>query len=134
MSKKTKAGAAGGAVAIFLAGVLALFGISGETIVEVGYELSKSETVYEMSLSLPEDAEADIVELYVSGNLVTKALMPNGTLKSIPFVFSDLENVELRVYKLGKVIGVGNFKDDRLYIAFKDGATKAEGVTADDED
>lgn len=123
MSKsKKKTGAAVGIAAIFAAATLALFGISGNTVVEVDYILKNGDSLSELSIYPPENIGVDIVELYCNDNIVTKTVLPNGTLKSIPFVFSNLENLELRLYKLNEVVGIGNFKDDKLYVAFKDDA------------
>lgn len=119
-----KKGLIAGAAAIFVAATLAVFGISGDTIVEVDYSLTTENNLSELSLTPPEEASVDIVELYCNGELVTKAVLPDGTLKSIPFVFSDLSNLELRLYRLNEVIGIGKFEDDKLYVAFKDDVIK----------
>ena len=109
-------------VAVFAAATLAFFGISGNTVIQVDYELKTSDNVAEMYVHPPEELSVDIVELYCNGEEVTKTVLPNGALKSIPFVFTDLHNLELRFYKLSECIGVGNFKDDKLYVAVKDNA------------
>ena len=127
MSKKTKT-LAGSIAAIFAAATLALFGISGENVIEVDYEIKESSNLVEMSVYPPESAEVDIVELYCNDQLVTKTVLPNGKLKSIPFVFAELGNLELRFYKLNEVIGVGNFDDKTLYVAFKDDITVDSGT------
>ena len=130
MSNKKK-GAITSVAAIFVAATLAMFGISGETVLEVDYTLETDGNLCEMTVNPPEEIGVDIVELYCNDSFVTKTVLPNGTLKSIPFVFSNLENLELRFYKLGKVIGVGNFKDEKLYVAFVEEVT--EEVTEDAE-
>ena len=72
-----------------------------------------------MEIYAPQEYSFDIVELLCNGQSVTKTVLPNGKLTTIPFVFSNLDNCELRFSKLGEVIAVGNFKDDKLYIAIK---------------
>lgn len=121
MTKKKKGGIAAGAAAIFTAAVLALFGISGETVIEVDYSIEEDANLAEMTVSPPDEMSTDIVELYCNGEKVTTALLPSGKLSSIPFVFSDLENLEIRFYTLGECVAVGNFKGDKLYAAVKDG-------------
>lgn len=118
MSNKKK-GAITGVAAIFVAATLAMFGISGEKIIEVDYSIHENGNVAEMTVDVPEEMEADIVELLCNDSTVTKTLMPGGKLKTIPFIFTKLENLELRFYKLGEVIGVGRFKDNKLYVAVK---------------
>lgn len=126
MTDKKKKGAAAGAAAIFASAMIALFGISGEGAVEVEYSIVTQDSVCEMSVNPPEEARADILELYCNDGLVTKTVLPNGTLKSLPLVFSDLENLELRFYKLNEVIGIGKFKGKKLYVAFGDGILETE--------
>lgn len=119
MTNKKKKGAAAGVAALFTAAMV-MFGISGEKAVEVNYSIVTGESVCEMSVEMPEDVGVDIVSLYCNDGLVTKTVLPNGTLKSIPIIFSDLENLELRFYKLNELIGIGKFKDEKLYVAFLD--------------
>lgn len=117
MSKKKKEAVAG--IAALFTAAMVMFGISGEKAVEVNYSIVTGESVCEMSVDMPENISADIVSLYCNDGLVTKTVLPNGTLKSVPIVFSDLENLELRFYKLNELIGIGKFKDEKLYVAFK---------------
>lgn len=128
-----KRGLITGVAAIFVAATLTMFGISGETVIEVDYNLSTQGNLCELSVYPPEEIGVDIVEVYCNDSFVTKTVLPNGTLKSIPFVFSNLENIELRFYKLNEVIGIGNFADEKLYVAFKDDVLKdAEDVITED--
>lgn len=138
MTSKQKKGAAAGAgiAAIFTAVTLLFFGISGDTIIKMDYELIESSNATEMTIYPPEELNVDIVELYCNGEEVTKTVLPQGKLKSIPFVFTDLGNLEIRLYKLNECIGIGNFKDNELYVAVKDGLLSEEtlneiGVTED---
>lgn len=111
-----------GIVATVVSATLMLFGLNAEDAIEVKYDLVHTDAVTELKVYPDEDASVDIVELYCNGSVVTKALLPAETLKSIPFVFSDLTNLELRFYKKGDVIGVGSFNEDKkLYVSFKDG-------------
>lgn len=111
-----------GIVATVVSATLMLFGLNAEDAIEVKYDLVHTDAVTELKVYPDEDASVDIVELYCNGSVVTKALLPTETLKSIPFVFSDLTNLELRFYKKGDVIGVGSFNEDKkLYVSFKDG-------------
>lgn len=118
--------AASGVVAVFAAATLAFFGLNGNTAIETKYEIIKGDKVAELVIYPPEDVGVDIVELYCNESLVTKTLLPEGRLKSIPLVFSDLKNLELKLYKRGKVEGIGKFDEDKLYIVLKDGGAKNE--------
>ena len=126
MTNKQKGGIAAGIVSIFAAATLLFFGISGDTIIKMDYDLIQSENATELAIYPPDELNVDIVELYCNGEEVTKACLPTGTLKSIPFVFTDLGNLELRLYKLNECIGIGNFKDNELYVAVKDGLLSEE--------
>ena len=110
-----------GITSVVASAALALFGLSGQDAVEVKYDLVQVDNATELKIYPDEDVSVDIVELYCNDSVVTKALFPTQTLKSIPFVFSDLTNLELRLYKKGDVIGVGSFNEDnKLYVAFKE--------------
>lgn len=120
--------------ALFCAATLALFGISGEKIIEAEYNITQNETNASMEIIVPNEYSFDIVELLLNGQSVTKTVLPDGKLTTIPFIFSDLSNCELRFSRLGEVVAIGNFKDDKLYIAIKDnigGDTKKDGVQDD---
>lgn len=139
MTNKQKGGLAAGIVSIFTAATLLFFGISGDTIIKVDYDLIQKDNATELAIYPPDELNVDIVELYCNGEEVTKTCLPHGTLKSIPFVFTDLGNLELRLYKLNECIGIGNFKDDELYVAVKDGLLSEEtlaeiGVTDETEE
>lgn len=111
-----------GITAVVASAAIALFGLSGEDAIEVKYDLVQVDNATELKIYPDEDVSVDIVELYCNESVVTKALLPTQTLKSIPLVFSDLTNLELRLYKKGDVIGVGSFNEDKkLYVAFKEG-------------
>ena len=120
--KNTGKKAVTGIAAAVVSATLMLFGLNGKDAIEVKYDLVQTDKVTELKIYPDEDASVDIVELYCNGSIVTKALLPTETLKSLPFVFSDLTNLELRLYKEGDVIGVGSFNEDKkLYVVFKDG-------------
>lgn len=106
--------------AVFCAATLALFGISGDKTVYVDYEINQTDIKAEMSLYLPEDFNADIAELLCNDMSVTKAVLPNDSLATIPFIFTDLNNLEIRFYRIGEVIGVGKFENGRIKVAVKD--------------
>lgn len=117
--------------AVFCAATLALFGISGEKTIYVDYELSQSDTKAELSLTMPDEFDAGIAELLCNDMSVTKALLPDNSLVTIPFIFSDLNNLEIRFYRLGEVVGVGAFDDGRIKVAVKDNFKK---LKTDDDD
>ena len=120
MTNKRKTITASIVAGLFAVTTLAMFGISGETVIEMDYNIVNGETVTSMEVYPPEEMSVDIIELYCNGEFVTRTLLPNGKLQSIPFVFTDVGNLELRFYKLSECIGIGNFKDKILYVAVKD--------------
>ena len=128
MDSKTKKGIGVSVASIFVAATLALFGISGDNITEADYSIEEKGNIAEMTVDVPEEMSADIVELLCNGETVTKALMPNGKLMTIPLVFSNLDNLELRLYKRGEVVGIGKFANKKLYIAAKEADTDEEAV------
>lgn len=82
---------------------------------DIGYDINPiNEYVSEMSLDVPDELSVDIVELDVNGAEADKALLPNESLKAIPLVFTDLKNLEIKLYKRGEKIGVAKFKDNKL--------------------
>lgn len=121
MTNKKKGGIAAGIATLFTAATLLFFGISGETVIEIPYTIEEGSMVTSMLVQPPEELSSDVIELYCNDELVTKAVLPNGKLTSIPFIFTNLENLEIRFYKEGEVVGIGNFEGKKLYGAIKDG-------------
>lgn len=121
MSKKKKGIAAAGA-AVFCAAVLAMFGISGDEVIEMEYEIAESGNMCEMAISAPDDVSFDIAELLCNGQSVTKTVLPDGRLRSLPIIFTNLDNLEFKFYRLGEVVGIGKIEDGKLKCAVKDGA------------
>ena len=82
---------------------------------DIGYDINPiNEYVSEMSLDVPDELSIDIVELDVNGAEADKALLPNENLKAIPLVFTDLNNLEIKLYKRGERIGVAKFENNKL--------------------
>ena len=120
VTNKKKAGIVGGITGLFVVSMLAMFGISGETVIELNYNIYATTPTVQLTMEAPDDFNIDVVELYLNGTYVTRSLFPNATLVTIPFVLSNLDNVHLQFYCRGDVVGIGKFKDDKLYIAVKD--------------
>lgn len=133
MNNKTQKTLVTSIAAVFAAATLALFGISGEKIIETEYNITQDGTNAYMEIYAPKEYSFDIVELLCNGQSVTKTVLPNGKLTTIPFVFSNLDNCELRFSKLGEVIAIGNFKDDKLYIAIKSDTNQSTSDEATDD-
>ena len=130
MSNRKKGIAAAGA-AVFCAAALAMFGISGDKTVEIGYEITENGNVTEMALSAPDDVSFGIAELFCNGQSVTKTVLPDGRLRSLPIIFTNLDNLEFKFYRLGEVAGIGKFEDGKIICAVKDGeptGTAGEGA------
>lgn len=111
MKNKVKK-AAGGTAAV--AAVAAAAVILNNAAVEIPYEIEKSEYSAYMTLDVPEDISADIVELYANNQLVCRSLLPGGRLETVPIVYSGLENLSLKLYERGNQIGEAEFDGEML--------------------
>lgn len=123
-----------GVAAVFCAATLALFGISGDKTMYVDYELTQDDNKAELTLTVPDDFGADIAELICNDMSVTKAVLPNDKLTTIPFIFTDLNNLEIRFYRIGEVIGIGKFEDGRIKVATKDNIEELPSAEENDDD
>lgn len=113
-SKKITALSSGVGAAVIAAGTLV--GVLTPHKIEVPYDMNvTSQYITELSFTIPQEENVDLVEMYVNENYVDNALMPNGTFKSIPLVFNNLDNVTFKMYKQGDQIGSGEFdEEDKL--------------------
>lgn len=120
MQNKTKKAIGGAAGAAAATAAILIAAVNGGA-VEIPYTLEENAYVSIMEVTPPEDAEADVVELLLNGETVDKALLPGQKLAAPPLVFSDLENLELKIYCRGKTAGTAYFKDGKLYYTEKGG-------------
>lgn len=113
-SKKVTTLSSGIGAAIIAAGTLV--GTLTPHKVEVPYEMNvTSQYITEMTFNIPQEENVDLVEMYVNESYVDNTLMPNGSFKSIPLVFNNLDNVTFKMYKQGDQIGTGEFdEEDKL--------------------
>lgn len=104
--KNKKSLAAGVSALVLTAATIAVPFVSEEP-VKIGYELKKeNEYVTTMQLDVPEELSVDIAELYVNGTYVDKTILPvQNQLRSNPIVFSEPSNLEVKLYRLGELIG-----------------------------
>ena len=116
MKKRTKA--IGGAVAAAAAATaLIATNPAADKEVNINYDIHPvNEYVSEMTLDVPDELSADIEELYLNGAEVDKMLLPNGSIKAIPLVFSDTDNLSIKLYRLGEQIGTVEFKDGKAVL------------------
>lgn len=115
MKKKTKTTIGAIAAAAATTALIATNTATNTKTYDIGYDINPiNEYVSEMSLDVPDELSVDIVELDVNGAEADKALLPNEHLKAIPLVFTDLKNLEIKLYKRGEKIGVAKFKDNKL--------------------
>ena len=115
MKKKTKTTIGAIAAAAVTTALIATNTTTNTKTYDIGYDINPiNEYVSEMSLDVPDELSVDIVELDVNGAEADKALLPNESLKAIPLVFTDLKNLEIKLYKRGEKIGVAKFKDNKL--------------------
>lgn len=118
----------GAVSAALIATAIALFGINNTVMIEGTYKVSKvDDNRSAISISIPEEVPADIWELYLGDTLIDKALLPKGKIITIPALLNKPELLDLKVYRLKKVIGVGKLLEDgRLEIAVKKGVMGVE--------
>lgn len=115
MKKKTKTTIGAIAAAAATTALIATNTATNTKTYDIGYDINLiNEYVSEMSLDVPDELSVDIVELDVNGAEADKALLPNENLKAIPLVFTDLNNLEIKLYKRGEKIGTAKFKDNKL--------------------
>ena len=61
-------------------------------------------------IDVPDELSIDIATLYVNDAEVATALLPtDAKFTSIPVVFEDLENLEIKLYRMGEEIGTARF-------------------------
>lgn len=119
-SKKITALSSGVGAAVIAAGTLV--SVLTPHKIEVPYDMNvTSQYITELSFTIPQEENVDLVEMYVNESYVDNALMPNGTFQSIPLVFNNLDNVTFKMYKQGDQIGSGEFdeEDKLIYTAGK---------------
>ena len=113
MKKKTKTTI--GAIAAAATALIATNTATNTKTYDIGYDINPiNEYVSEMSLDVPDELSVDIIELDVNGAEADKALLPNENLRAIPLVFTDLNNLEIKLYKRGEKIGTAKFEDNKL--------------------
>lgn len=116
MKKRTKA-ICGAVAAAAAATALIATNPAADKEVNINYDIHPiNEYVSEMTLSLPAALSADIAELYLNGAEVDKMLLPNGSIKAIPLVFSDTDNLSIKLYRLGEQVGTVEFKDGKAVL------------------
>ena len=113
--KKVTAMTSGIAALAIAAGTIV--GVMSNTSIEIPYNTYVvNQYVTEMSIGEPEGENIDLVELYCNGSLVDNTILPDGTFKSIPLVFTDLQNLEIKCYSTGKEKGSATFDENNKLI------------------
>lgn len=84
--------------------------------IEIGYsftnENKRSKTLV---IDVPDYLSADIATMYVNKAEVGTTLLPNqASFTTLPVVFEDLSNIEIKLYRMGKEIGNAYFIDGIL--------------------
>lgn len=81
-------------------------GLMNSKKVEIPYRVNVvNQYVSELDIDIPEEASVDLMVLYINENKIAQALKPDGTLKAIPLIFSDLDNVTVECQNHGRIIG-----------------------------
>lgn len=115
MKKKIKATIGTTAAAVAATALIITNTATNTKTYDIEYDIHPiNEYVSEMSVDVPDEISADIIELDVNGAEADKALLPNDSLKAIPLVFSDLNNLEIKLFKRGNQIGTAKFENERL--------------------
>lgn len=98
---------------VVTAGIIA--GVTYTSPIEVPYSLEVvNQYVTELKIEMPEKENVDKVELYCNDEYVGNGLLPDKGIRSIPLIYSNLDNLSLKMYEHGKVVGTGKFKDNKL--------------------
>lgn len=121
------------AAAIVLAGALAFTPTVSDDGSMMNYENYNTEIKCEfyeknnytksLKINVPDDLSIDIATLYVNTAEVDSTLIPTeAEFTSIPIVFEDKENLEIKLYRMGEEVGTARFIDGVL-------KTNAEAVS-----
>lgn len=83
---------------------------------EIGYALNGDDKhSRKLIIDVPEELSIDIAVLYVNDVEVDTALIPTQPqFVSIPIVFDKLENLEIKLYRMGEEVGTARFIDGIL--------------------
>ena len=94
-----------------------MIGTMSNNSIEIPYDTYVvNQYVTEMSIEAPKDENIDLVELYCNGEIVDNTILPNGTFKSIPLVFTNFQNLEIKCYSTGKEVGNATFDENNKLI------------------
>ena len=117
-----KQGIIGGTAAACAAALIMT--MSGGQVAEIDYEIiPQNEYVYTMTIDVPDELNVDIVELLLNDTEVDKVCLPENSFASVPLVFENLENLELKLYRRGRCVGTAEFEGMTLTAEVKGGAS-----------
>ena len=85
-------------------------------VTEIGYTLDgNNKHSKRLIIDVPDELSIDIAVLYVNDVEVDTALIPTQpSFFSIPIVFEKLENLEIKLYRMGEQVGSARFIDGIL--------------------
>lgn len=88
---------------------------------EIPYKVNVvNQYVSELVVEPPEDESVDLITLYLGDGKISSALLPNETLKLIPLMLTDMDNLRIECYQQGEIIGEITFDDkDKCYYTEK---------------
>lgn len=126
MNKKKQTIAAGAAALV--AGAAAVTMTANNTVnLDMDYHLDKtSEYSASLVIDIPDEFTGDIAELQLNGEEVTKCILPGGKLTTVPIVYSDMDNLSVKFYKLNKYIGSGKFESGKLHAEVQKNSVEGE--------
>lgn len=109
--KKITATVSGLAAAATVA--ISSIGIMSMNTEELNYSINAiNQYRYELTIDEPKSESIDKVELYCNDGLVDYTLLPDGSLNSVPLIFSNLDNLKIKMYKQGEEVGSAKFDEN----------------------
>ena len=99
-----------GAIVAVAATAGVILGTTNNSKIEIPYSVNVvNQYISELVVTPPKSENVDLVKLYLNDNFVDVASMTNDSLKSIPIMFTDLDNLNVECYSENKVVGVIEF-------------------------
>jgi len=125
MKKNKKTTATVGAAVI--AATVAFFSMTG-IVMEGTYKVTDiDENRKAITITVPEELQADIYELYFEDALIDKALLPDGKVITVPVLLAKPELLNVKIYRLREMIGTGELQEDgTIKLKVKRGAVKGD--------
>lgn len=117
MKKSTKRSIFGGIVGTIVVTAAVGTSLLSTPSINIDYDINNvNEYVTQLSIEEPKNEDIDLIELYCNDKLVDKSIFPDGSFQSVPLIFTNLNNLEIKMYKQGQYVGSAKFNDKRELI------------------